>query len=200
MCNMIGILGGTKLESTLNPIQEPGWGTACSGELHSSTQRGQRSEVRGQRSEVSSQLPNPQSLIPESLPSNPLKTDQTPDFAVLLMPVMPERADRFQPIEAGHVDVEDGDVGLQAGQLPQRLISVGRFANDLEARVVPDDIAQPVTEERMIIHDQHCHFLFHIFGMENGTSTVKIVPPPGLESITRAAPRMRTRSAIPLSP
>ena len=61
-------------------------------------------------------------------------------------------------------------------------------------------IARDRTEKRMIIHDQHCHFPLHTLATEIGTSTVKIVPPPALESITRVAPRMRTRSAIPLRP
>jgi hypothetical protein len=44
-------------------------------------------------------------------------------------------------------------VRFQGGELPQRVFAVGRFANDLEARVGPDDIAQTVAKKRMIIRD-----------------------------------------------
>ena len=66
-----------------------------------------------------------------------------------------EGADRFQPVEARHVDVEDDNLGFQAGHQSERLLAIGRLAHDPETRIVIDHIAHPAAQERVVIHDQH---------------------------------------------
>ena len=86
-------------------------------------------------------------------------------------------------------------MGFQAGQLRSASAPSDASPTILKRELLPNDIAQPVTEKRMIIDDQHCHFLLHTsVDREIGTSTVKMVPSPGLESMMQ----VRAEDANPL--
>ena len=112
-----------------------------------------------------------------------------------------QRPHHFQTAEARHINVHNRDVRLQIRNHLHRRLAIGSFADNAEARILLDDLAQAAPEHRMIIHNQQFHFtLLHASEPETGISMLKLVPWPGRESITNVPPRMRTRSLIPLMP
>ena len=64
-------------------------------------------------------------------------------------------AERLQPVELGHLDVERHDVRLERVDLPDGLVAVARRADDLEIRRAIDDLADDAPHERTVVDDQH---------------------------------------------
>ena len=61
---------------------------------------------------------------------------------------------RLDPVEHGHADVHQHDVGPQAPRLGDRVLAVGRLADDRHLRLALEDLAQPDAHERLVVGDQ----------------------------------------------
>ena len=57
--------------------------------------------------------------------------------------------------QARHADVEQRHVGLEGDHPEQRLVAVGRFADDLERRVLADQPRHATAIAVMVIGDEH---------------------------------------------
>ena len=60
---------------------------------------------------------------------------------------------RLQAVRSRHREVEQQDVGPQAGHLRDRLLAVARLADHLEPRVRLEQPAQAVSEDRVVVGD-----------------------------------------------
>jgi signal transduction histidine kinase len=58
-----------------------------------------------------------------------------------------------EPVQPGHREVEEQDVGVLPAQLDERLLAVGSLADDLEAFLL-EQRGQRVARQRVIVHDQ----------------------------------------------
>ncbi len=64
---------------------------------------------------------------------------------------------RLDPVELGHADVHQDDVGLQPLGLLDRVEAVGGLADDLEVILGVEDHAEPGADERLVVSDQQAH-------------------------------------------
>jgi hypothetical protein len=63
----------------------------------------------------------------------------------------------LQPVDAGHADIEQHDVGPQpVGQL-ERLAAVGRRTDDLVAADLAEQAAQTLACRRLVVRQQYLH-------------------------------------------
>ena len=61
---------------------------------------------------------------------------------------------RLDPVEHGHADVHQHDVGPEPARRRDRVLAVGRFADDAEVGLAVEDLAQPDADERLVVGDQ----------------------------------------------
>ncbi len=60
----------------------------------------------------------------------------------------------LDPVELGHADVHQHDVGLQVPGLRDRVEAVGGLADDLQIVLGVEDHAEPGAHERLVVGDQ----------------------------------------------
>ena len=66
-------------------------------------------------------------------------------------------AGRLEPVEAGHLDVHQHDVGPSQAREIDRVAAVDRLADDLQVGLRLEDRAESRTHERLIVGDQYRH-------------------------------------------
>jgi hypothetical protein len=69
-----------------------------------------------------------------------------------------ELASHFEAVEAGHVDIEDDDVGLMIVEHFEGGLAVGGFADDFEDAAFFDDFAKTAAKDRVIVDDEELGF------------------------------------------
>ena len=62
---------------------------------------------------------------------------------------------RLQPVEPGHADVHQHDVGLQLLGEPDRAMAVLRLGGDLDVVLGLEDHAQAAADQALVVGDQH---------------------------------------------
>ena len=65
-----------------------------------------------------------------------------------------ERFEDSDAVELGHDEIEGDDVGAQLFDLLQRVEAIAREPDDLEARILAEDLAQDLACERRVIDDE----------------------------------------------
>jgi len=76
----------------------------------------------------------------------------------------------FDALHARHADVEQHDVGPQAGGEVQRFVTVGRFADDRVAVFVGQNLAETIAGGFFVVDDQD----FHAASSSNGNRSVTV--------------------------
>ena len=66
-----------------------------------------------------------------------------------------------EPVQTRHAEVEQEQVRSQCAQLFQRFDTVFRLAHDVQPLVLPDDVAQAGTEDRMIVSNEYGETFVH---------------------------------------
>ena len=101
-------------------------------------------------------------------------------------------------VHAGHADVHEDDVGIEAGGLLDRLDSCRRFADDAQVVLGLQDQAQPGPHHRLVIDEQQPD---HGTRASTGMLAWTRQPGPGWRGpALRAPPTVASRSAMPNSP
>src|SRR5206468_11685446 len=78
----------------------------------------------------------------------------------------------LDPVQDGHADVHEHDVGLQAAGCGDRVLAVASLTDDTRVRLRLEDLAQPDPDERLIVSDQDV-------GHATGSRTRTTKPPWG---------------------
>ena len=68
--------------------------------------------------------------------------------------VTEQAASRLNPVDVGHADVHQYDVGPQASRLRHRLSPVRRLAHHLDVLLSLQDHAEAGADERLVVGDQ----------------------------------------------
>jgi hypothetical protein len=118
--------------------------------------------------------------------------DQHPDLRVAL----PQGPDGGHPVQGGHAQVDQGDVGPDPGDQGQRLQAVAGLADHLQVRLGGDHATEPVPDHRMVVGDQQPDHRSSPAGIVATT----VVPWPGPLSTSRLPWRAATRSRMAVSP
>ena len=92
-----------------------------------------------------------------------------------------DAAGRLDPVEHGHADVHQHDVGPQSARLGDRFLAVARLADDVRLGLGVEDLAQADADECLVVCDQNGR---HRIGSR--TRTAK--PPPGRRPASRRPP------------
>ena len=98
------------------------------------------------------------------------------------------------PVKSGHVQVEQQDVGAGGGDDVERLPAFSGFADDLDVRLLAEQVAQPVPDDAVVVGDDHPD------RHGTGTRTVSAAPRPGALSMSTVPPSSATRSRMWASP
>src|SRR5690606_695799 len=116
---------------------------------------------------------------------------------------------RLQAGQAGHGDVEDGDVGLVELDLLDRLRPVARLGDDGQVRLVVEDQAQTPTDEGVVVAEQNRGRRAGLGVRRHrtptsaagyGTSRRTSVPPFSPLDMEKSAPMSSARSRMPRMP
>lgn len=94
-----------------------------------------------------------------------------------------QRARDSEAVHLRHVDVEDGDLGLERLNPLQRRLAVAGFGDDFELRVGLDHLPQSLAHNRMIVGNQHADVSLHGRPFSKLIVNVIVVPCPGREVI-----------------
>jgi hypothetical protein len=65
-----------------------------------------------------------------------------------------EQLDDVEPVEPGHLHVEEHQGRIEAFDRVQRRVAVLALAYDLDSRVRPQQRAQPPSRDGLVVHDQ----------------------------------------------
>jgi hypothetical protein len=68
-----------------------------------------------------------------------------------------QMADHVEAAHPGHLQVEENQVGLQARDLAQSVVAVGRLAGDFDVRERPQFVAQHLARDGFIVHHQRAY-------------------------------------------
>ena len=105
----------------------------------------------------------------------------------------PQRAQRAEPVGAGHDEVEQHDVGPELARRRDRGRPVRGFPDDLDVVLELEVGPQPLAHDGVIVGDQHPDH-------DAGTSRRTVVPAPGADSIVSVPPSAAARSSIDVRP
>ena len=100
-------------------------------------------------------------------------------------------------VQLRHADVEDQHVGLVFVAQPQRVESVGRLADDRDARLGLQQAAQAAPDDSVVVSQQHAQAATSMAAAGSGSCTVSVVPLAGALLMvsapfsSRPAPRCR---------
>jgi hypothetical protein len=98
------------------------------------------------------------------------------------------------PVQSWHVQVEQQHVWPSGGHDVDRLPAVSGFADDLNAWFLAEQVAQPVSDDAVVVGDHHAD------RHGTGTRTVSAAPCPGPLSMSTVPPSSATRSRMLASP
>src|SRR5207249_1738909 len=103
------------------------------------------------------------------------------------------------PGHARHRHIQDRDLGPLGEHLLDGLDAVLGFGDDLEVRLAVEKQLQPGADDPVVVrnHDPHSP---SPSVMSRGTSSLTLVPLPGLESNSSLPPTSRARSRMPDMP
>src|SRR5690606_922561 len=109
-----------------------------------------------------------------------------------------ERRDGLHSVHPGHPEVHEHHVDARADGPLHCLPSVGRLADDLDVPLLRECAAQPVADDWVVVSKQDLdHFASTVM---DGTLAQIAVPSPGVLSMSRLPPTLRTRCRMLLSP
>ena len=94
---------------------------------------------------------------------------------------------------AGHVDVEQREVGLLAQRRVDRARRVLRRGDDVEAAVLPKRRRDVLARRRVVIGDENAYLLY-------GSTTCTRVPAPRTDSSENCPPTCSARSRMAIRP
>src|SRR5689334_7323434 len=103
----------------------------------------------------------------------------------------------------GHGEIQQDDVAGQLTNSGQKLISVGRLANNFEIRLIREHLLQPFAEDRMVVgykQPNHGAAAAASLAIDSGSRTEMRVPRPGALSISIDPPSICARSLMPTRP
>ena len=103
-----------------------------------------------------------------------------------------EPAGGLDPVEDGHPDVDEADIGAQTAGEPHRLGAVGGLRDDLDAGLRVKDHGQAGPDDVLVVGDQHADR--HTGPPCFGTTASTLQPPSGTEPARRVPPRSVARS------
>jgi hypothetical protein len=72
-----------------------------------------------------------------------------------------QAAQEREPVHAGHLDVEREHIGLEGEDLVARHVRVGRGADDRDAGLLAQLVAEHAPNQRGIVDDQHSDVVRH---------------------------------------
>src|SRR3989441_13127914 len=81
------------------------------------------------------------------------------DLGLLLL--LEDAARRFDPVQLGERQVHHHHVGLETLAELDRAATVAGLADDLDLLVGVEDAAQPLTDERVVVDQQHADAIHH---------------------------------------
>jgi hypothetical protein len=58
---------------------------------------------------------------------------------------------RFDAVQQGHADIENGDVGFERQRLPHRLASVARLRDDVPLGLLLENLPKSLSHDRVIV-------------------------------------------------
>src|SRR5262249_19101675 len=93
---------------------------------------------------------------------------------------------------AGHDDVEQDHVGLRGARPEDRILRVAGFADDLDVVLLVEQQAQTRPHDGVVVDENDLD--------QSGTSTRRVVPERGADSMVSRPSWSATRSRIPSSP
>jgi hypothetical protein len=74
-------------------------------------------------------------------------------------PIPPHRAQDVEPVQIGHLDVQDGDVRLAALDLVQRLAASARLRDHFQIGTLADRPDHPLAIDRMVVREDDANAL-----------------------------------------
>src|SRR5262249_45020263 len=102
----------------------------------------------------------------------------------------------LDPVESGHADVHQDDVGGQGACLCQCLAAVARLAGDAQIWLGFQQHPQALPDQVLVVGDQDADH----DGSPTGSRAQTVNPPPGRGPARRSPPNTATRSRMPASP
>ncbi len=76
-------------------------------------------------------------------------------------PLRAERAQHFKAIHPGHLHIEQQQVGRVLSRGLHRGGTISALRHDLHIRLAPEQAAEPIAGERLVIDDEDAQRLFH---------------------------------------
>src|SRR4029450_13026447 len=109
-----------------------------------------------------------------------------------------QRTCRLEPVELGHADVEQADIGSQLAGEGDGFPAVPRLADHVDVGLGVEDHAQPGPDDLLVVGDEDADV--HRLGPARGSTASTTQPWSGLGPAARVPPRSAARSVIPTTP